>query len=125
MDTAGQFQRFLICIAVGLAGGVLYELTSLLVIPCKAKVRVWLRLTADIAFFALFALLCVWTAAELRFPSFREYYYFGYAIGLILYSKTFHKAVAFFKKLCYNSLKKLLNCVKFKKIFRKKGEKRL
>jgi hypothetical protein len=125
MDTAGQFQRFLTCVAVGFLGGILYELISLLDIPCKAKVRVWLRLTADVAFFALFAVVCVWSATKLRFPSFRGYYYFGYAIGLILYLKTFHKAVAFFKKICYNGIKRLLNCVKSKKIFRKKGEKRL
>ena len=125
MDTAGQFGRFWLCVAVGIVGGFLYELCSLTVFPFKQKVRLCLRFVADVAFFTVFAALCVWIACIFRFPNFREYYYIGYAVGLILYLKTFHKAVAFFKKLCYNVVKRLVNCVKMRKIFRKKGEKRL
>ncbi len=125
MDTVGQFGRFWVCVAVGVVGGFLYELCSLAVFPRKGKIHGWLRLFADISFFLLFAALCVGVACALRFPTFREYFYIGYAVGIILYLKTFHKAVAFFKRICYNSVKKLVNCVKSKKIFRKKGEKRL
>jgi hypothetical protein len=125
MDTLGQLERFFICAAVGIVGGVFYELCSLFVFGKREKIRVSLRFVADVAFFAGFALLCVAVASWLRFPAFREYYYLGYAVGLLLYLKTFHKAVAFLKKTCYNSLKKLVNCVKNWKIFRKKGEKRL
>ena len=125
MDTAGQFGRFWVCVAVGVFGGVLYELCSFAVLPLKPKIRGVIRFVADIAFFALVAAVCVWIACTLRFPNFRDYYYLGYGVGIILYLKTFHKAVAFLKKLCYNGIKKLVNCVKSKKIFRKKGEKRL
>ena len=125
MDTLGQLERFFICAAVGVVGGGFYEICSLAVFGKKEKMRFWLRFCADIAFFIGFSAICVAAASWLRFPDFREYYYLGYAVGLLLYLKTFHKAVAFFKKTCYNGLKKLVNCVKNWKIFRKKGEKRL
>ena len=124
MDTQGQFGRFWVCVAAGVVGGVIYELCSFFVFG-KKRLRFCLRTVADILFFALFAVACIIVASVLKFPSFREYYYFGYALGFILYLKTFHKAVAFFKKTCYNGVKKLVNCVKNKQIFRKKGEKRL
>jgi len=125
MDTLGQLERFFICAAVGVVGGVFYELCSLVAVGKRKKLRFWLRFIADSVFFVGFAVLCVAVASWLRFPAFREYYYLGYAVGLLLYLITFHKAVAFFKKICYNALKKLVNCVKNWKIFRKKGEKRL
>ncbi len=124
MDSAGQLSRFFVCVSVGIVGGFLYELCSLLALPKAEKLRKPLRFVADVAFFALFAAVCIAVANVLCFPDFREYYYLGYAVGMILYLKTFHKAVAFFKKICYNSIKKLVNCVKNGKSFRKKEEKR-
>ena len=92
-------------------------------LPRPKKWRIVLRFVADIAFFVAFAGLCVFVASWLCLPSFREYYYLGFALGLLLYLKTFHKAVAFFKKMCYNVVRKLVNCLKKRKNFRKKEEK--
>lgn len=125
MDGAGQFPVFFLCVALGLAGGFLYEGVSVLALPRPRKWRAALRFVADITFFVVFAGLCVFVASWLCLPSFREYYYLGFALGLLLYLKTFHKAVAFFKKMCYNSVRKLVNCLKNRKNFRKKEEKRV
>lgn len=123
MDTAGQLSRFGICLALGMLGGVLYELISLIVFPKTGKVKNVLRCLADVLFFLAFAALCIFVLGSLRFPAFREYYYLAFALGLIIYLKTFHKAVAFLKNICYNGVRKMVNCVKKRKIFRKKGEK--
>ena len=123
MDGAGQLPVFVLCVSLGFAGGFVYEAVSLLALPRPKKGRIVLRFVADIAFFVAFAGLCVFVASWLCLPSFREYYYLGFALGLLLYLKTFHKAVAFFKKMCYNSVRKLVNCLKKRKNFRKKEEK--
>ena len=125
MDGAGQFPIFLLCVSQGLAGGFVYEFVSLMVLPKPKKWRTSLRFVADVAFFVAFAGLCVFVTSWLCLPAFREYYYVGFALGLVLYLKTLHKAVAFFKKICYNSIRKLVNCLKKRKNFRKKEEKRL
>lgn len=125
MDSAGQLKIFLTCVLLGVAGGLLYEAVSLLALPKPKKAQKPLRFLADVIFFTAFAVVCIWTFTALRFSSFREYHYLGFAIGLILYLKTFHKAVAFFKNICYNGIKKLVNCAKKRKNFRKKEEKRL
>ena len=125
MDTAGQLGRFLTCVLLGGLGGVLYDALSLFVPKSLKRVGKTLRFAADVAFFALFALGCVWAFNKLRFPAFREYFYLGLATGLIIYLKSLHKAVAFFKNLCYNVGKKLINRLKSRKSFRKKEEKSL
>ena len=123
MDGAGQLPVFVLCVSLGFAGGFVYEAVSLLALPRPKKWRIVLRFVADIVFFVGFAVLCVFVTSWLCLPSFREYYYLGFAFGLLLYLKTFHKAVAFFKKICYNSIRKLVNCLKMRKNFRKKEEK--
>ena len=125
MDGAGQLPVFFLCVSLGLAGGFVYEVVSLVAFPRPKKWRIGLRFVADIAFFVAFAGLCVVVASVLCLPSFREYYYLGFALGLLIYLKTFHKAVAFFKKMCYNGIRKLINCIKKRKNFRKKEEKRI
>ena len=125
MDTASQLSRFFICISIGILGGFLYEITSLIAIPWVKRLKWFLRFMADVLFFVGFAVLCVKLLNLLIFPRFREYYYLGFAIGLILYLKTFHKAVDFFKNICYNCIRKLVNCIKSRRNFRKKEEKNL
>lgn len=125
MDSQGQLVKFLTCVALGLVGGVIYEIASLLALPWPRKTRALLRGVADVVFFLLFAILCVWVLTMLNFSAFREYYYLGFAVGLILYIKTFHKALAFLKKMCYNIITKLVKCPNNRKNFRKKGEKKL
>lgn len=97
MDTARQLPVFLLCVSVGVLGGVLYEPFSLLG-KCFKKCRA----VFDTAFFVAFALLCVLTAAKYELPSFRGYMYLGNAIGGIIYLKSFHRIVAFFENMCYN-----------------------
>ncbi len=125
MDGAGQLPIFFLCVSLGLAGGFVYEAVSVIALPKPKKCRVAFRFIADVVFFVVFALLCIFVASRLGLPSFREYYYLGFALGLLLYLKTLHKAVAFFKKICYNSIRKLVNCLKKRKNFRKKEEKRI
>ena len=125
MDSAGQLSIFFLCVSLGFGGGFLYEGVSLMALPRPRKWRGGLRFVADVAFFVAFAGLCVFMMSWFCLPSFREYYYVGFALGLLIYLKTFHKAVAFFKKICYNSVRKLVNCLKKRKNFRKKEEKRL
>lgn len=126
MDTANQGNIFFTCILIGVLGGVIYEICSLGVFKGKHKKRYdVLRLIADVLFFLAFAAFCTWIGNRLGFPNVREYYYVGYAIGLILYSKTFHKAVAFLKNMCYNVTKKVLKWLKRTKNFRVRKEKSL
>ena len=122
MDSARQLSRFFICILLGLLGGLLYEFCSIFALKRPKKLQKTTRFIADLLFFLLFSVWIILSASRLVFPNFRGYYYVGFAVGLIFYLKTFHKAVAFFKNVCYNGVKKLANCVKN---FRKKGEKKL
>ena len=125
MDSAGQLSIFFVCVSVGIVGGFLYEGVSLAALPRPKKWRPWLRFGADILFFLGFAVLCVWVASALCLPAFREYYYLGFAVGLLLYLKTFHKAVAFLKKICYNIFRKAVDGIKKPKSFCKSKEKGL
>ena len=75
MDSQGQLVKFLTCVALGLVGGVIYEIASLLALPWPRKTRALLRGVADVVFCLLFAILCVWVLTLLNFSAFREYYY--------------------------------------------------
>ena len=130
MDSGGQLAYFFVCVTLGVAGGGIYEVFSLFLPPTVVgkhpkKAVLVLRFCADVAFFIVFAALCIFALNRLCFPAFREYYYLGFGVGLLLYLKTFHKAVDFFKFMCYNGIQKLVNCAKSRKNFRKKEEKRL
>ncbi|MBQ8375229.1 MAG: hypothetical protein IJX98_06645 [Clostridia bacterium] len=127
MDTANQWNIFFACVLIGFVGGVLYELASLPVSLAgnREKLRSGVRFAMDLLFFAAFAVLCTVAGNLLGFPALREYYYLGFALGMILYLKTFHKAVAFFKNICYNAFRKVINRLKNSKNFRKRKEKGL
>ena len=125
MDSSGQLVKFFTCLLLGFFGGGIYELCSLLALPKPSRLKNLLRAIADVLFFLVFAVFCIAALTALTFASFREYYYLGFAVGLILYLKTFHKAVAFLKKICYNGIRKLVYCLKSRKNFRKKEEKLL
>lgn len=114
MDSKNQFQFFCLSIVVGLLGGVLYELCSLLrsILGCNRGKNKWLGVALDIFFGVGFSVWCVYTSFLLHFPDFRGYIWVGYAIGGIIYLKTLHIMVAIFKKVCYNRLVKLVNKAK-------------
>ena len=124
MDTSGQLIKFFTCILLGFLAGIPYELLSLTDLLKGERLKSALHAITDIVFFIIFAVFCIGVFTALEFSSFREYHYFGLLLGGVLYLKTFHKAVAFLKRMCYNGIKKLVNCVKSRKNFRKKEEKR-
>ena len=124
MDTNRQWYVFCACILIGVIGGVVYDVCSLVVFQGKnKKIYGTFRLIADVVFFLLFAVLCVFLGNRLGFAGVREYYFIGYAIGLALYLKTFHKAVAFLKNICYNGVKKVMEWLKRAKKLSKRKEK--
>lgn len=117
MDTEKQFVYFCLCLAVGFAGGLIYGAFSFVRVAfnCpRGKNRI-VGAAADIAFFLAFALVCVAAAYLFDFPSFRVYMWIGYALGLILYLKSLHKAVAFFQNVCYNKIAKVIEKTKKRK----------
>ena len=126
MDTANQGNVFFACAMIGVFGGAIYDVCSLGVFKGKNIKRYdVLRLIADVIFFLAFAVFCTWMGNVLGFPDVREYYYVGYAIGITLYLKTFHKAVAFLKNMCYNVARKAIKWLKRTKNFRVRKEKSL
>lgn len=120
MTAQGQFALFCICIGAGFLFGGVYEIFSLfrdIVRPLKkGKTAVWFAL--DILFFMLFSVWAVGTFYLFEFPNFRLYYLLGFFIGAIIYLKSLHRILAFFKKICYN---KAVKIVKNRKIRKKTG----
>ena len=114
MNTQNQFAVFALCIVVGFLGGVLYEpfaFCNILLGERKGKNKILCGFL-DVTFFVFFAVLSVFAAYFFRFPDFRVYMWLGFAVGGILYFKTLHEIVAFFEKICYNSITKLLKKAK-------------
>ena len=95
-------------------GGVLYEIFSLFrdVFGCSKGKNQWVGIVIDSLFGIYFAGLSITAAFWLRFPVFRVYMWIGYALGGIIYLKTLHRMVAFFKKVCYNILNRLVKKAK-------------
>ena len=125
MDTGNQFAVFGLCIGVGFVGGVLFEAFAFLrfLLGCPRGKNKILGSLLDIAFFLLFACCCIWIAYVFKFPDFRAYTWLGYALGGILYLKTLHEIVAFFEKVCYNSVTKLIKKAKKReKTLSKRGD---
>ena len=117
MDTQNQFTYFLLSTLIGLTGGLLYEIFAFFRLVCgceRGKCKV-LGITLDVIFGLVFALHCIFTSFWLRFPDFRGYMGVGWLIGLIIYSKTLRRIVAFCEKVCYNSIASMVKRAKRKK----------
>ncbi len=69
----------------------------------------------DILFGISFAILYIFASFLLQFPAFRLYMGIGFAMGLIIYIKFLRIIVAFFKKMCYNGITKLVKRAKIDK----------
>ncbi len=125
MDSKGQFGVFCLCVAVGLVGGLLYEIFVLLraLFRCEKGKNKIVGILLDAAFFVCFAMLCVYAAYRFRFPNLRFYMWIGYAVGGIIYLKTLRRIVAFLEKVCYNKAIKVAKKVKTKKKLSKMGDK--
>ncbi len=117
MDTKGQFVYFLLSVSVGFVGGLLYELFAFFrfLFGCERGKRKKLGIIIDVLFGLSFGILCIYASFCLRFPDFRVYIGIGWAVGLIIYAKTLRIIVAFFEKVCYNSITKLVKRAKIKK----------
>lgn len=116
MDTQNQFSVFLLCICVGLLGGILYEPFALtrLVLGCERGKSKPFGVALDVLYWLCFALLTVLAAFVFRFPEFRTYMWIGYALGGIIYAKTLRKIVAFLENMCYNKIIKVIKKAKKK-----------
>ncbi len=114
MDSKNQFVIFCLCLAVGFVGGLLYEFFGFirLLFKCNTGKNKFIGITLDISFFLSFAFICVLVAYLFRFPEFRVYMSVGYGVGGVIYLKTLHRMVAFFGKVCYNMLTKVIKKTK-------------
>lgn len=107
---------------IGFLGGVLYEVFSLIrkCFGCPHGKNKAVGIATDICFCLLFVCFCTAAGYALAFPDFRTYMWLGYLFGGILYLKSLHKIIAFFEKVCYNGINKLIKKAKNeKKLFKK------
>ena len=104
MNATVQAGEFAVCAMLSLLfSGVLDLLTRPLLRKNKS-VRVGLTVLEIVCFLA-FAALCVAVRVRLGFSDSMPYHYLGYAVGVILYLKTFRIIVDFFQKVCYTIVK--------------------
>ena len=114
MDSANQFTYFCLCVLSGFIGGIFYEPFALLRIlfGCnKGKNRVVGNIL-DILFCLTFTFLCIIACYLFHFPDFRLYMFLGFGVGIGIYLKSLHRILAFFQKVCYNMLTKLISKAK-------------
>lgn len=124
MDTQNQFLIFCFCILIGFAGGILYEIFSIIRLILgvyRKKIKI-LSVTLDLLFCLIFAIFCVFAAYLLHFPAFRIYMWIGYLCGLCIYLKILHRILAFLEKLCYNTIIKIVKGTKRRKALPKGGK---
>ncbi len=114
MDSQNQFVIFCLCVMIGIVGGVAYEPFSFirLVFKCHKEKNKIVGYIADVLYCLFFTIFSMYAAYLFHFPAFRGYMLAGYLIGLIIYLKIFHRIVAFFEKVCYNSITKLVKKAK-------------
>ena len=129
MDSVGQLQIFLKCIAVGYLCGVLYEPFALLrrFAGCIKGSKLFFEIALDVLFFATFAAVYIGAGTALSFPYFRPFMAIGAFVGLILYLKSLHRILDFFENLCYNTIRRVVKKLsvrikKKKKSPKKRGE---
>lgn len=104
-ETSGQFYIFTACFAFGVIFGIFY--VFLLVIKGKINNK-YIKITIDLSFFILLALLfSVFTKIH-RFPSVRFYMPTAVVLGLFCAIKTFNIILAKILKKLYNKYNKYL-----------------
>lgn len=104
MTQPDQFKIFLLCMAIGLCGGALYDLFSL---PRRLFPVRWVHISCDICFCIAFGALYLIFFLWLRLPAFRLFYLFACIIGIVLYRKSVREILAFFFRKVYNRIKSL------------------
>ena len=127
MTASAQLWTSFQCLIVGFLSGGFYEIFSILrwLTGCKNKRKPVLTAVFDVLFFVCFAVFAVFCATILEFSSFRAFMAVGYGLGFIIYLKILHRILAFFEKVCYNTVKKALKRLKKNKKTEKTPAKRL
>ena len=116
MDTKNQLTFFLLSVAIGVVGGLLYELFAIVRFffrrnSGKGKI---LGIVIDVVFCISFAIMAIFLSFHLHFSDFRAYMWIGWLLGGAIYSRILHKMVAFCEKVCYNVLVKIVTKAKGK-----------
>ncbi len=106
MDARFQLGEFAVCALLGLAFAGVIDIVCMQ--SPKGGAKKILSIVIEATAFVVFAAVCVWLWTSLGFTGRRGYHYLGILLGMILYLKTFRIIVAFFKKVCYNILKKVV-----------------
>ena len=109
MNGENQLWIFLVCVGMGVVGGILHLPFRVLARVCGVgeNKRKGIGIAIDIVYFLILAVGSVWITYALRFPDFRVYQWLGYAIGGIIYLKILHKTIAFFENICYNRITRM------------------
>lgn len=117
MDTQNQFTVFCLCLAVGFAGGLIYEIFAFIrwIFGCERGKNKVFGGILDFLFFICFAIFCITASFLLHFSGFRVYMWLGYGLGCMLYSKTLRRIVAFLENMCYNLSCKIIMKAKARK----------
>ena len=88
MTDADQIYIFLVCVACGCAGGVLYDVLYCALYAFQNK---WVKIARDFCFFLVFSVLFLYVSVLFELPDFRLYSFIGCLGGLFLYLKSFVK----------------------------------
>ena len=105
-----QLSFFCLSVFIGFISGLPYDVFSFFRWFCKGKKRVnkIITVSLDLLFFCLFSVLCLYMAYRMHFPGVRGYILAGFLLGFIIYLNFLHRMLAFFRKVCYNILVKLI-----------------
>lgn len=109
-----QIFIFLTCALCGVCSGVVYDVLFIArAFVCgvdKAKFTIKDKIftcVCDLIYFAVFAVMFVFTSVTFEFYSIRLYMLAGCAFGALIYLKSIHIFIAFLIKKVYNNLAKV------------------
>lgn len=121
MDTVNQLSYFGICVIIGIVSGFIADIITFIPYLFNKK---WVLVVFDIISSIVISLIFIFICTKFVFPQVRAYMYVGILAGCVLYLKTFHIPVDFFKKLCYNKIIKVSRKLKSVRKTRKKLQKK-
>lgn len=101
-----QLHAFLLCVAFGIAGGILYDVLYLLTFPFRSRT---VQICTDAIFGVLFAGSYLVFSVLIALPPLRGYLFLGLCVGLFLHRKSLHKMVAFCVEKLYNGYVRMTN----------------
>ena len=116
MDVKNQLFYFLSSVLVGFIGGICYEFFAFFrqIFGCEKGKRKFLGIILDVIYTFGFGILWIYTSFLLKIPDFRIYMCIGWLIGGIIYAKTLRIILAIFKKMCYNTIARIIKKAKSK-----------